>query len=475
MNPLAYRRFFFIGIGGIGMSALARYLLLSGKEVAGYDRNQTALTRELQAEGALVLDHLDASSCPAPYHEHPEHCLVVYTPAVPFDHPWLTYFRNGKYPIIKRARMLGLLTADRPTVAVAGTHGKTTTSSIIAHLLRCGGLDVTAILGGLGVEARSNLMMGGPNATMVVEADEYDRSFHELAPEWAVVTSMDPDHLDVYGNAEAVADSFRQFARSSTRLLVSRQGLDLRAMEGVAQLKYGEGAPVYADRIGVSEGYLWFDYHGKVVIQDIPSLMPGMHNIENALAAITVALECGVDPSSIAPAMADFKGIKRRFEYVARGKRRWLIDDYAHHPKEIEALIQGLRQMHPHSRILGIFQPHLYSRTRDFAKEFGVSLDALDECWLFPVYPARELPIPGVESSLIASSMSVPVRCLSQEELQSEQWIKDLLQQPSDLIVTIGAGDIDAWLPALAACILSEQADLPYSEPFKPIQGDLFA
>ncbi len=221
--------------------------------------------------------------------------------------------------------MLGLLTARRPTVAVAGTHGKTTTTSLIAHLLRCGGLDVTAFLGGLGVDASSNLMMGSDQAMMVVEADEYDRSFHELQPEWAVVTSTDPDHLDVYGDAGAVLRSYRQFAQSAARLLVTRSGLDLQPMEGVRHLTYGSIDGIYADQVAVSEGYLWFDYHGKTVIKDIPSMLPGQHNIENALAAITIALECGVSPESIAPAMADFKGIKRRFEYVARGKRRWLV------------------------------------------------------------------------------------------------------------------------------------------------------
>lgn len=354
--------------------------------------------------------------------------------------------------------MLGLLTARRPTVAVAGTHGKTTTTSLIAHLLRCGGLDVTAFLGGLGVDASSNLMMGSDQAMMVVEADEYDRSFHELQPEWAVVTSTDPDHLDVYGDAGAVLRSYRQFAQSAARLLVTRSGLDLQPMEGVRHLTYGSNDGIYADQVAVSEGYLWFDYHGKTVIKDIPSMLPGQHNIENALAAITIALECGVAPESIAPAMADFKGIKRRFEYVARGKRRWLVDDYAHHPREIDALIRGLRLMHPNSRILGLFQPHLYSRTRDFASEFARSLSALDECWLLPVYAAREKPMTGVDSSLIAKDMTCPNRCLPIIEGLCPDWIQDVLEHSSDLVVTIGAGDIDQYLEALSVRILAEDS-----------------
>jgi UDP-N-acetylmuramate--alanine ligase len=354
--------------------------------------------------------------------------------------------------------MLGLLTARRPTVAVAGTHGKTTTTSLIAHLLRCGGLDVTAFLGGLGVDASSNLMMGSDQAMMVVEADEYDRSFHELQPEWAVVTSTDPDHLDVYGDAGAVLRSYRQFAQSAARLLVTRSGLDLQPMEGVRHLTYGSNDGIYADQVAVSEGYLWFDYHGKTVIKDIPSMLPGQHNIENALAAITIALECGVAPESIAPAMADFKGIKRRFEYVARGKRRWLVDDYAHHPREIDALIRGLRLMHPNSRILGLFQPHLYSRTRDFASEFARSLSALDECWLLPVYAAREKPMTGVDSSLIAKDMTCPNRCLPISEGLCPDWIQDVLEHSSDLVVTIGAGDIDQYLEALSVRILAEDS-----------------
>jgi UDP-N-acetylmuramate--alanine ligase len=343
-------------------------------------------------------------------------------------------------------------------VAVAGTHGKTTTTSLIAHLLRCGGLDVTAFLGGLGVDASSNLMMGSDQAMMVVEADEYDRSFHELQPEWAVVTSTDPDHLDVYGDAGAVLRSYRQFAQSAARLLVTRSGLDLQPMEGVRHLTYGSNDGIYADQVAVSEGYLWFDYHGKTVIKDIPSMLPGQHNIENALAAITIALECGVAPESIAPAMADFKGIKRRFEYVARGKRRWLVDDYAHHPREIDALIRGLRLMHPNSRILGLFQPHLYSRTRDFASEFARSLSALDECWLLPVYAAREKPMTGVDSSLIAKDMTCPNRCLPISEGLCPDWIQDVLEHPSDLVVTIGAGDIDQYLEALSVRILAEDS-----------------
>ena len=469
MNPMAYKRYFLIGIGGIGMSALARYLLLSGKEVAGYDRVSSDITRSLQASGALVLEHLNTEQCPPPFDEHPEHCLVIYTPAVPFDQPWLTFFRNGNYTIIKRARMLGLLTARRPTVAVAGTHGKTTTTSLIAHLLRCGGLDVTAFLGGLGVDASSNLMMGSDQAMMVVEADEYDRSFHELQPEWAVVTSTDPDHLDVYGDAGAVLRSYRQFAQSAARLLVTRSGLDLQPMEGVRHLTYGSNDGIYADQVAVSEGYLWFDYHGKTVIKDIPSMLPGQHNIENALAAITIALECGVAPESIAPAMADFKGIKRRFEYVARGKRRWLVDDYAHHPREIDALIRGLRLMHPNSRILGLFQPHLYSRTRDFASEFARSLSALDECWLLPVYAAREKPMTGVDSSLIAKDMTCPNRCLPISEGLCPDWIQDVLEHPSDLVVTIGAGDIDQYLEVLSVRILAENSlTSPSSKPLVP-------
>jgi len=241
-------------------------------------------------------------------------------------------------------------------------------------------------------------------------------------------------------------------------LLVTRSGLDLQPMEGVRHLTYGSNDGIYADQVAVSEGYLWFDYHGKTVIKDIPSMLPGQHNIENALAAITIALECGVAPESIAPAMADFKGIKRRFEYVARGKRRWLVDDYAHHPREIDALIRGLRLMHPNSRILGLFQPHLYSRTRDFASEFARSLSALDECWLLPVYAAREKPMTGVDSSLIAKDMTCPNRCLPISEGLCPDWIQDVLEHSSDLVVTIGAGDIDQYLEALSVRILAEDS-----------------
>ena len=444
MNPMAYKRYFLVGIGGIGMSAVARFLLGSGKEVAGYDRTETDLTRALTREGAVILYHMDPSACPSPFDEHPEHCLVIYTPAIPLDQAWMNFFRNGNYTMIKRSRMLGLLTLRRPTVAVAGTHGKTTTSSLVAHLLRCGGGDVTAF------------MLGGPDSLIVVEADEYDRSFHELQPQWAVVTSTDADHLDVYGDPESVLKSYKQFAQSASKILVTRQGLDLKSMEGVAHLRYGESSGIWADNIAVAEGYLWFDYCGKVVIKDIPSILPGSHNIENALAAITIALECGVNPESIAPAMADFRGIKRRFEYVARGRSRWLIDDYAHHPREIEALIKGIRLMHPHSRVLGIFQPHLFSRTRDFADDFASSLSALDECILLPIYPARELPIAGVTHELIASKMTCPVTCIGHHELQHNTWLDRVWASDPDIIVTVGAGDLDQYLPLLSERVMSE-------------------
>jgi UDP-N-acetylmuramate--alanine ligase len=456
MNPMAYKRYFLVGIGGIGMSAVARFLLSSGKEVAGYDRTETDLTHALSAEGAVVLHHLDTSACPSPFDEHPEHCLVIYTPAVPLDQAWMNFFRNGNYTIIKRARMLGMLTMRRPTIAVAGTHGKTTTSSLVAHLLRCGGVDVTAFLGGMGVDANSNFMMGGPDSLMVVEADEYDRSFHELQPQWAVVTSTDADHLDVYGNQQALLKSYQQFAESAVKTLVTRNGLNLKPMEGVVHFRYGDSSGIWADRVAVAEGYLWFDYCGKVVIRDIPSILPGVHNIENALAAITIALECGVSPEAIAPAMSDFRGIKRRFEYVARGRKRWLIDDYAHHPREIDALIRGIRLMHPNSRVLGIFQPHLYSRTRDFAPEFAASLSALDQCILLPVYPARELPVPGVNSDMIASAITCPVTCFGPEDLQNGSWQDTVWDSDADLLVTIGAGDIHQYLPVLADRIMKE-------------------
>ncbi len=453
---MAYKRYFLVGIGGIGMSAVARFLLGSGKEVAGYDRIETDMTRALSSEGAIILYQLDPSTCPSPFDEHPEHCLVIYTPAIPLDQAWMNFFRSSNYTIIKRARMLGLLTMRKATIAVAGTHGKTTTSSLVAHLLRCGGLDVTAFLGGLGVNASSNFMLGGPDSLMVVEADEYDRSFHELQPQWAVVTSTDADHLDVYGDAASVLKSYKQFAQSASMTLVTRHGLDLKSMEGVTHLCYGDTSGIWADNIAVAEGYLWFDYCGKVVIKDIPSIIPGTHNIENALAAITVALECGVNPETIAPAMADFRGIKRRFEYVARGRNRWLIDDYAHHPREIDALIQGIRLMHPQSHVIGIFQPHLFSRTRDFAAEFAYSLSSLDQCILLPIYPARELPIAGVNSELIANSMTCPVTCIGPEDLQNGTWLDTVWGSEADIIVTIGAGDLDQYLPLLSERVMTE-------------------
>jgi UDP-N-acetylmuramate--alanine ligase len=436
------KKIYFIGIGGIGMSALARYFRFHGKEVSGYDRTSTTLTHQLEAEGIAVHYEDDPALAPT------DAGMVVYTPAVPKDQRELTWYQQHGYPLYKRSDVLGMITAGSFNICVAGTHGKTTVTTMIAHILRHSGYGCNAFLGGIAVNYDSNFWSDRRNVC-VVEADEYDRSFLKLSPDIAVVTAMDADHLDIYGTAEAVQQAFIDFSGrlKPGGLLLSRKGLTHEAaLKGDHHLTYGltSDADVFASEIRIEDGDYWFTVQATGwKLECVLLTMGGRHNVENATAAIAVAHRLGIPGDKIIDAVAAFRGVRRRFEYVVKEPGRVYIDDYAHHPAELRALITGARELFPGRRCTVIFQPHLFTRTRDFADGFAASLELADEVFLLPIYPARELPIPGVTSALIAGKMSPgKVKLVDKKELLTtikEEW----LSEKGTVLITAGAGDID--------------------------------
>jgi UDP-N-acetylmuramate--alanine ligase len=440
------KKVYFIGIGGIGMSALARYFKFHGKEVSGYDRTETTLTRQLVAEDIPV--HYEENLSLAPKDAE----LVVYTPAVLAEHKELAYYRQQGYPLMKRSEVLGAITQSSFNICVAGTHGKTTVTTMVAHILRHSGYGCNAFLGGIAVNYNSNYWSHERNVC-VVEADEYDRSFLRLSPDIAVITAMDADHLDIYGTHEAVEEAFIGFSQKIKPggVLLSKAGLPRgNALGGDAHLTYHLNdmrANVYATDIRMHHG----SYSFRVVmnnwqLNDVTLHMGGMHNIENMVAAIGVAHQLGIDDEAIRQAVAAFKGVKRRFEYVVKDERWVYIDDYAHHPEELRALITGAKGLFPEWPCTIVFQPHLFTRTRDFADGFAAVLDLADEAILLPIYPARELPIEGVTSELILRKMKNHHKKL----LNKQDVLKELAaKQPGQLIITAGAGDIDTIVEPL--------------------------
>ena len=426
---------YFIGAGGIGMSALARYFLRTGRAVAGYDKTPTPLTMQLAREGAH-LHFVDAvEAIPAAFRRG-EGTLVIYTPAVPADHSELAFFRKEGIAVKKRAEVLGMISAATRCLAVAGTHGKTTTSCILAHLLKEAGLEVMAFLGGVSEDFGSNFLMEGTEFS-VVEADEFDRSFLWLEPEVACVTSMDADHLDIYGSPEALRTSFADFAgrvRPGGSLVV-RNGLPLKG------LTYGiEDDSHYAIRnLRIEAGGYCFDIcTPQATYRSVRFNKPGRHNLLNGLAAFAMAVQVAAQPDRLVKALATFKGVERRFSYKLRTEQLIFIDDYAHHPAEIDAVCDAIREMHPGREILAVFQPHLFSRTRDFGPEFARSLSRFDRVWLLDIYPARERPIEGITSQWLLEQIDNPrKRLLTKEEL-----IPEITRVGPEILLTIGAGDI---------------------------------
>ena len=448
---------YFIGAGGIGMSALIRYFLSKGKKVGGYDKTPSGLTEQLNYEGAAIHYEDNVDLIPDDFTD-PAKTLVVYTPAVPEDHSELCYFRGNGFEVMKRARVLGEITGCNRGLCVAGTHGKTTTSSMLAHLLKQSLVDCNAFLGGILKNYESNLMLSDTSDFTVIEADEFDRSFHWLTPYMAVITSADPDHLDIYGTHEALREAFSQFVgqiREGGALVVKR-GVDLKIGNPgirVYRYSYDEPCDFYARNVTLLEGghYRYDLVTPGGVIEGCTLGIPGWVNIENAVAAVA-ALWCAserdgepLDAERLREALASFEGVKRRFEFYVNTPRQVYMDDYAHHPRELAAAITSVKKMFPGRRLTALFQPHLYTRTRDFYREFAEALSHADRVVLLPIYPAREEPIPGVESEMIGRLLTVPWTICDRAELAEKVAAMD-----TDVVVSFGAGNIDACCGALA-------------------------
>ncbi|MDH6312882.1 UDP-N-acetylmuramate--alanine ligase [Parabacteroides sp. PFB2-10] len=436
---------YFVGAGGIGMSALVRYFLSKGKKVAGYDRTSSVLTEQLNAEGAEIHYEDNVALIPA-WCKNPADTLVVYTPAVPNDHTELSWFREKGFTVMKRAQLLGEITRSARGLCIAGTHGKTTTSSITAHVLKQSHVDCNAFLGGILKNWGSNLMLSDKSDLTVIEADEFDRSFHQLTPYMAVITSADPDHLDIYGDAQSYRESFEHFTSliRPEGCLIMRKDIAVtpRLQPGVRLFTYSaeEGGDFFAENIRIGNGDIFFDFVGPdVAVRDVQLGVPVRVNIENAVVAMAVAWLNGVTEEELKRGIASFAGPQRRFDFQLKEEDIVLIDDYAHHPMELEASIRSVKALYPDRKVTGIFQPHLYSRTRDFVDGFAESLSLLDELILLDIYPAREMPIPGVTSQLILDKVTLSDKRLCRKE-DLLDWVKG---HAFDVVLMLGAGDID--------------------------------
>lgn len=465
MNLKQMHTIYLIGVGGIGMSALARYFMHHGANVYGYDKTPSPLTDQLMSEGIKI--HFDDEVSLIPdniIRSSKEKCLVIYTPAIPTEHKELRYLKENGYTLMKRAEVLGHISSEYKTLAVAGTHGKTTTTSMIAHILYSAGVPMIAFLGGISSNYQTNYLNQGKPKYCIVEADEYDRSFLQLSPYMAVITSTDADHLDIYGKHENVKESFSQFAHRINKngMLTIRQGIDITFPEGLKKVTYqaNQDATYVATNVEIINGGMEYDvYEEKQLIARFRLEMGGIHNIENSLAAIAICKNIDIETSVIASALRSFRGVKRRFEKITENSRYIYIDDYAHHPEEIKATIRGLRMLYPKRRILGIFQPHLYSRTKDFYREFAASLSLLDELILLDIYPARELPIPGISSEIIYQEVTIKQKKLIKKE-DLLNTLKHSLRE-NDLVLTMGAGDIEQWVKPITEMLnslINEQA-----------------
>lgn len=444
---------YFLGAGGIGMSALVRYFLSEGKYVAGYDRTPTELTDRLIEEGAELHFEENVSLIPEEC-RNSENTLVIYTPAIPKGHCEWEFFKENNFVIKKRAEVLGIITREKMGVCVAGTHGKTTTSTMTAHLLHSSHIDCAAFLGGISKNYGSNLILSDKSRYVVIEADEYDRSFLHLTPQIAVITSADPDHLDIYGNKENYLEAFALFTEKirENGYLILHEGLEVkpRPQKGVQCFTYGRNSgDFHAENIRIGGGTIIFDYISpEQTIKDVELGVPMSINIENGIAAMAMAEICGATAQEIKAGMRSFAGADRRFDFRLREKDITVLSDYAHHPDEIKACARSLRELYDDKKITAIFQPHLYSRTKDFYKEFAKSLSIFDEVILLDIYPARELPIPGVTSELIFNLIENGVEkriCTKKEILQ----IVEEKKCSFEVLVSLGAGDLENYVPAI--------------------------
>ena len=446
-----FTKYYFLGIGGIGMSALARYFHVKGFQVAGYDRTETKLTSDLVTEGIRV-SYNEAVEEIQYVFTKPENTLIVLTPAVPTNHPQLKYFRDNNFTIQKRAQVLGDITRQSKGICIAGTHGKTTTSTITAHLLYQSQVSCNAFLGGIANNYNTNLLLSTESNLVVIEADEYDRSFHQLSPYMAVITSVDPDHLDIYKTAKAFHESFEHFTSliRTGGALIMRKGIDIvpKLQKGVKLYTYSmdEGGDFCAENIRTVKGEIHFDFvTPNDRISDVRLGVPVLINVENSVAAMALAWLNGVSTEELRTGISSYSGIYRRFNMVYKSEKVVYIDDYAHHPSELRASISSIRNLYPNRKITGIFQPHLFSRTRDFAPSFADALSQLDDLILLDIYPARELPIEGVDSELILRDVK-----LKNKTLCSKENLLPLLKEKQlDVLVTFGAGDIDKLVPLI--------------------------
>lgn len=447
----SYKNIYFIGIGGIGMSAIARYYKFKGCNVSGYDKTPSELTGELIAEGIGV--HYEDNTDFIP--KDVENTLVVYTPAIPHDLKELLYVQEHGYTLLKRSKTLGEIAKRQRCLAVAGTHGKTTTSTLLAHIFTDSKVGCSAFLGGISKNYDINLLVSH-NPTIVAEADEFDRSFLQLFPEIAVITAMDADHLDIYGDLKHVHEAFQAFAGQVSGTVITKLGLDITPNHTKARImRYSYNDPradFYADNLRKDEcGYFTFNLkYPDGVIKDCRVGVPGWVNVENAVAASAIALVYGIDPEAIRHALGTFLGVKRRFDIHVNRPGCAYIDDYAHHPNEISTAISSMRDIFPGRRLTAIFQPHLYTRTRDFADEFAKALSAVDKLILLDIYPAREEPIPGVSSRLIFDKVTAPEKVL----LKKEMLMKYLEDEKIDTLITFGAGNIDRFIPQITDLLI---------------------
>ncbi|PZW41404.1 UDP-N-acetylmuramate--L-alanine ligase [Mesonia algae] len=426
---------YFLGIGGIGMSAIARYFHANGKHVMGYDKTPTQLTKELQEEGIDITFKKEVTKISKQLKDK-EHTLIIYTPAVSKENLLYQYIVEHNFSILKRAEILGLITKDIPTLAVAGTHGKTTTTAILAHILKQCGVKLTAFLGGISENYQTNFINDG-NEAVVVEADEFDRSFLQLSPNIASITSMDADHLDIYGSKNELENSFREFVAKvpNQEDLFFAEGLNLQGNS----IGFSSDSDYVISDISIHNGSYFFDFKTPhEVLKEIEFSLPGKHNLMNAAMALAMAIKFGVDSAKAKHSLASFKGVRRRFTYHLRTEDKVLIEDYAHHPSEINAVYQAVREMYPNKKVLAIFQPHLFSRTQDFANEFATSLSPFDAVMLLEIYPAREKPIAGINSKMLLDKIDNEQKSLIDRELLVDK----IKEASAEVILLLGAGDI---------------------------------
>ncbi len=441
------KNMYFIGIGGIGMSALARYFFTNGHQVSGFDQTRTPLCEALEKEGMSIHYKENAHQIPKDFWDKKD-TIVIYTPAIHPEHAELTFFREGDFEIYKRAQVLRQIAQNYTCLAIAGTHGKTTTSALLAHLFHHAGIKATAFLGGIAIGYQTNFLAGQEGGLLIAEADEFDRSFLQLEPEGAILISMDADHLDVYGDSSALENAFGQFAQNVKSKLIVKQGLPIKGMS------YGiETTADYAAlNTEIIKGAYYFDLKTPIVtVENIKTGLPGRHNVENAVATAALAIEFGLKEEMVKKGIESFKGVKRRFEYHIKTDKLVFIDDYAHHPSEITALINSVRELYPKKKITGIFQPHLYTRTRDFADSFAQSLSLLDELILMDIYPAREKPIPRISSSILLEKIDLDKKHI----MGSREILSYVKRNKIELILTIGAGDIDQLVNPLKMTLLN--------------------